>query len=422
MADKTRRYLPSDWTIWTYTPEPGKFVLNYSVLDTGILGSANGTIVQNTEDIITALRISEGTQINQGIVGSIEPSTASIMLNTSTLNTNIADKYLVGQEIWITLKNEETVDDKTYNKNTPFFRGFITSFALDFEPGSKFANISLEAISKTSAQLNRQMAVVKNTTDTKQVVLTSAYQANGITLIYLPYAMGDYHYGSTATETKAVGEWLEDFRACQFYIATETIINNSSFSNDTPKIGLSYQSFMRFVSPDAPTSSEVTFNESDIINAGLDWSGRDAPTAVTLTNYTNNSLVYNKGNSTDDTIGANNFTLTTDVKDSIEMEKIGLKALSMLPKFTPITITVKDAETYQNITFKEVPLSISGTLPVQYQNHYLYPNKYVKVGSAITVNMPDYGINEIMLVTGKTISVTPDNWQTTYNLWKGFSN
>jgi hypothetical protein len=46
-----------------------------------------------------------------------------------------------------------------------------------------------------------------------------------------------------------------------------------------------------------------------------------------------------------------------------------------------------------------------------------------QVGDTVAIDLPDQGFSNVpMLVTGRTMEITPDNWTTTYNLWKGFTN
>jgi hypothetical protein len=139
------------------------------------------------------------------------------------------------------------------------------------------------------------------------------------------------------------------------------------------------------------------------------WSGVGSPTGVNLTNYFDNALVYQFGGSSN----SQNFTYnaTIDVKDITQMAAVGQKMLSMNKAFRPIEVATETARTYQEITFDD-----------RY-GVFFYPANLAQVGDTVAIDLPDQGFSNVpMLVTGRTMEITPDNWTTTYNLWKGFTN
>jgi hypothetical protein len=90
--------------------------------------------------------------------------------------------------------------------------------------------------------------------------------------------------------------------------------------------------------------------------------------------------------------------------------------LSMSKEFAPISITTKIASNYQKVVFDD---DFFYTVP----GYYLAPKGLIKIGFPISIDLPNYGIdNQKMMITGRTMNITPHDWTVTYNLWKGFNN
>jgi len=160
-------------------------------------------------------------------------------------------------------------------------------------------------------------------------------------------------------------------------------------------------------------TSLKTFTGSDLSNILLGWSGQDAPTGVTISLYSNETITYQYGTGTSVT-DANTRTLfaTIDVKDLAQMQTIGQNMISMTQAFRPIEITTITATNNQNITYRE--------LDQLSQSRWFYPVNLVNVNSVNTITFDNLSETVTCIVTGRTLEITPDNWTTTYQLWKGF--
>jgi hypothetical protein len=405
MADKTITYLTSDWKIWTYQPFDSRFILDFSQLDDANtpLSGTEGS-VKALDAMINSLTISEGSAVNQGIFSQITPASLDVTLIIENFTASDSQQFFVGADIWATYRNAATSDNSylSLGKNTPAFMGKIRSFTVTIEPGSNFASVNISATSYNEDNLNTVISVAKDTTTDKSVLISNAAAVKNI--VVQP-AASNYHFATSTAESKTLGEFVIDLNTCDMHVITDRlsrVITSPSNISFTPQI---YSLVSTTASP------ARTYDSTNITDLQLDWSGADSPTGVTLTNYFNNTIVYQYG--TDGTIaagGAYNYSATIDVKDITEMTDVGQKMMSMVKAFKPVTITTKTATNYQNLTFKD-------------DTTWTYPTNLSRVTETIAVNMPTYGLSSVpMLVTGRTMMITPDNWTTTYQLWKGFTN
>lgn len=423
MADKTRIYNSNQWRIWTYFPEVNAFLLNFSQLDgTDVLGTYGGTMLDVAYFGITPtnIEINEGVSVTNGIFLDSTPTTASIGFSVQNFDKTLAKTFYIGTDIWITLQNEEVVDDDVYFRDSPFFRGTITSFDVEIAPGSNFATISVEATSALGKALNTQIAVTKSTTITKADVLNTKFNDLNVPI---DLAYGDsYNYATTTTETKAVGEFVSDFLACETWgLADHIGVPTYRFGNT---LAWDYNAKSFFSDRDLYSVSG-SLTDAEMTALTMNWSGLDSPTAVSLTNYNDSAIIYQKGS---DSVGGFNLSSTVDVKDLTQMTAIGTRYLSMFQSFEPVSASVITAQDYQEITFKEVSVSQSGGGTV---SHWLMPKDLFNVGQMIEIYTEQVGTTVIdgitygnlfnAIITARTISVTPDTWTTTYTLWKGFT-
>jgi hypothetical protein len=431
MAIATRTYETSDWQVWTYTPESGAFILNKSKLNSGVLGSVGGSMTPNNSEI-TSISITEGGDVSSGIF--TEPSSASLSVGLMVKDFTVTDseKYFIGSPIWVTLKNEETVPEKRFGLNTPIFIGKITSFDAPVMPGMDFTEINIQATSNTADMLNMLLTVQKNITEDKYIPISDAAliqyppawenedETYGIWFVDLRFfeAWRSYNFANTNTETKSIGEWLTDYNNCEQWVCVDSVKPYFLPFNDGTKTFIDYVSAPH-LTINEPISELVTttYTDNDIYSCTLGWNGGDSPTGVNLSLATNSEISYVYG-TTQENLSSSAFlySQTLDVKNLAQLQEIGLKTLSMTPNYTATSLSVEVARTGQEIEFRSVDNSF-------YDDRFLQPKKLAYAGDQIKITLSDLGItNEIMIVTGRQIEVTPDTFSVTYNLWKGFTN
>lgn len=410
MANKTQTYSTSDWKIWTYQPFNNRFILDFNQLDdaSAPLSSTDGTI-KTIDALIGGITITEGSSIDQGVFSNVQPASMTVSLLFKDFTAVDSRKFLVGSTIAASYRNAQTVENLMFGglwgKTTPVFYGRISSFNVDIQPGSNFATVTIQANSYAQDNLNTQISFTKDTTTAKSALITSAANAKGIAIGLEASA---YNYANTVSESKTLGEWLSDLIVCDMTLAANNFIYGWWGVHDYYYF---YQNIQTL--PSTVGTSSFTFDDTNITDVTLDWSGANAPTGVTLTNYATPATVYQYG--TDSSSAGFNYSATIDVKDITQMTTIGQKMISMVKQFAPVSIRTKTATNFQNITFKEEDFG-DGSV-------WFVPTNLIPVGKTIQVNQPTYGFtNQKMLITGRTIEVTTDNWTTTYDLWKGFTN
>ena len=415
MADRTRTYLPTDWTVWTYVPEPGSFVLDFSQLDgSDVLGSTGGSMAQ-ADVLIGQISITEGSNVTDGLILAMQPSIMTATLIMKNFTADDSNSFYVGSAIETRLANE---NDSHAVQTTTMFTGYIDSFNVDVQPGADFATITISAISNGSKFLNTLVSITKNTTSTKDALITAASP------VPVSLATSAYNYANTATESKTIGDWISDYALCDVYLPFD-VVSRQPFATFDAGTGWFYDfrffSLLYVTNSTAVGTASKTFDEGDISAVVFDWSGANAPTGVSLTKYSDSAVVYTKGVSTGESVGGSVYSATVDVKDTTQMTAIGADLLSMVKAFRPISVATKTATEYQSITFAEesVFYSETGTDVTLYS----YPTNLAFLGQTVEITLGDQGFtNQKMIVTGRTIDITPDDWTTTYNLWKGFTN
>jgi len=431
MTEGTKVYKASDWSIWTYLPEPYGFILDFDLLDYGWLGSSGGSL-QPVESGISSITLQEGGQISQGLFSEIQPATLTAELIIENFTVLDGNKFLVGSEIALYLENATPASPyerpgsppwKIYRGNQSlFFEGHIESFNVQLEPGSDFATISISAISKSSKDLNTLVGVEKDTVTPKNTLIANT----GVGQWSAP-TFDDYNFGVTSFEEKSLGDFLGDLLLCEVGLTADTINSDfpllanqvSTYDWEVSQVKKQWMFFkdskMSIEEPDV----KVYYEDKDISNITLDWSGAGSPTGVALSKYSNSELTYNFGR--DNTPGAFVFSGTVDVKDLSQMIAIGKKLLDFSKKFTPVTITTETARTNQEVEYRGESIY----MPETYSDvgFYFAPKKMAQLLEIVSISNERLGISDQrMFVTGRTIEITPDNWMTTYNLWKGFTN
>jgi hypothetical protein len=343
----------------------------------------------------------------------------NVSIIVKNFTSAVSKNYYLGSPIWLTLKNAETYNDTVFLKNTPIFMGRIRSFNVQLAPESNIANITLQATSETQDDLNVLLTILKDNNIYKTDAISLFASAAGIPNLY---KASFNQFGGTITganETKTYGEWVKDMVLCDLYVCRDDVTPTTLSWGATTR---TYQYNTGIKTSDYSTynlSPIYTFDKNTITDLVLDWDGLGSPTGVSLTNYYDPNIKYQYGSSSDSASGgASNFTATVDLKDITQMTSFGQLALFYNKTFAPVSITTVTAHNFQNLTFREDTILDTGSVA---RSAWLYPEKLVRIGDAIYVNMPTYGFaGYLALVVGRNIEISNDFVLTTYNLWKGF--
>jgi hypothetical protein len=429
MADRTRIYKSTDWLISTYAPEEGSFVLNFSQLNgVDILGTTGGTL-NAVEAKIASISLTEGAEISEGLFHTITPAMMNAEFVIENFTAADANKFVIGTQCALGLKNATSTSTFTYfgldvkaENYTNFFEGFIESFSVQLDPGTNFATITMSAISKISKDLNTLIGVEKNTTSRKGELIKAANQD-----LLWDYDNDFWSFGVTEFEEKSLGDFLSDFVLCENALSRDSCLVYSSggiaFDSGTFILVPIFQQFLNITSENETQTPIIEFDENNLSMIGMDWSGAGSPTGVALSLYSDSAITYNYGEP--NSPGAFVFSATPDVKNLEQMQYVGNSMLDFRKEFAPITISTETARTYQDLIFKlsePIYFALPG-VPTLETSFHLKPKYLAEVLETVSVTNTQLGYNDLpMIVTGRTIEITPDNWTTTYNLWKGFTN
>jgi hypothetical protein len=129
-------------------------------------------------------------------------------------------------------------------------------------------------------------------------------------------------------------------------------------------------------------------------------------------------LPYKKNAEDNGQPGLFTYSGTVDVRNLTELTRVGNTLLEMSRKFAPMQITTVRAKTYEEITFRQIDFTIHDE--IEYPTWFRLKND-IAIGQQVGVELLNYGIDDSLLVTGKTHQITPDSWTITYDLWKGFT-
>jgi len=410
MADRSRTYLSTDWSIQTFVPEAGSFILNFSQLNgSDVLGTTAGSY-QTVEAGITSVTLTEGSEPNDGLIFNLQPTNLVASLRFTDFQMSDINNFYVGAGVRLLLENENTYADATYGTKTPMFIGVIDSVNVDLVPGEDFAQLTFTA-NYFTAELNSLVNVYKSTTSSRLASINAAL-GDITNAEYSGWPVSpSYNYATNTYENKTYGEFLADL------IATDVSVPQLSFyvRNANEATGAMTYDFSPVMHYNKTGTSLKTFTGADLSDIVLGWSGQNAPTGVTLSLYSNDTIVYQYGTGTSVTdANTRSLTANVDVKDLTQLTAVGQTYLSMTQAFAPISITTETATQYQSITFREQDdYFISGN------KCWVVPTTLFDIGDTVTIDVTEHGINQDMLIVGRTLEVTPDNWLTSYNLWKG---
>jgi hypothetical protein len=429
MATATRIYKAEDWKIYVYVPESGAFTLDFSRLNgADVLGTTGGGL-QPIEAQIANISLTEGSEITQGLFSTIEPARMNAELIIENFTASDANKFYVGSECSLFLVNPTpttsyTVGAYTFSRTneTMFFYGFIESFNVDVMPGSNYATISISALSNSSRDLNTLIGVDQDVVTPKNTLIANTGIGN-----WSGTSLNNYNFGVSGFKEKSLAEFLGDLVLCESALAADKMQNVFSGSGQfmggtTYKLIPNQNNIIELTNSTIVGTPTVNFYDSDLSELNLDWSGSNAPTGVALTLESNPDITYNIGES--NSPGAFIYSANPNVKNLVQLKAVANKMLNFNKAFSPVSITTETARTFQDITFDSQDLSFFFLFPtIITETFWLKPINLANVLDTITVTNTELGyVNLPMIVTGRTIEITPDNWTTTYNLWKGFTN
>jgi hypothetical protein len=410
MATKSRTYLPTDWQLWTYVPVAGKFRLDFSALDgADVLGGVTdlGSVQVLALDI-TGIELQDGQAPMQGVLSSFEPGTMSLSAQLVDWDSTTVNELYNGKQVFLTLKNEATNSHPTFGTNTVFFIGQIDSLSIDVDPVSKVTNLSISATDVAAAAMNYPVAIAKSTTTGKGAQLTSAFTAArdaGQISPYLSFALYGFLgavYEANVTESKSFGDWIADYLSSEVALFLPGYFTNYGGTWDVNRALTAYT-----ISANSGTGEVIPYTMMTNLNVSQD--GANVPTAFNLSNTTGS---WSYGTTTANTLSNQTvYSAQLDVPTSF-LPTIASKISQLVPAIQPTEVTVKTAQTYQTITFDN-SRSLFGT-------DYFFPKYYWRNGQEVKT-IPTYlgGTIYKHTVVGTSHTITPDVWQTTYQLWKG---
>jgi len=408
MATTSRTYLASDWQVWTYEPVAGKFRLNFSALNgsavLGAVGNVGGMAVLDMD--IAGITLQDGERPYQSVFGIVSPGTATITATTTGWDKALIQELYPGKSLAITLKNQATVDMDPYGRNTIYFLGVISASTFTVDPINLVTTFNIEGLDILGMAVNQSIPVSKSTTATKTSSLNTGINDNPN--LFSPdlaiVTNGDMTVNfATATSgtINSLGYWLDDW-----------IQSNAGIPTTYYEYGPTKYLYLNPLHTQPTTGATIT---GDVItNLIMETDGADIPTSF---NLTNDIINYNSGSISNNIFGLPvDYTATIDVNGVAQLSQIADRIKTYTQALSPTQITVTTATTYQPIIFDNTQAQSGG--------QYYYPNNWWANGTDINVYL-DFlatgGVtpNYYTKIVAQSHEITPDLWQTTYQLLKG---
>jgi len=409
MANKTRTYKPTDWSLWVDSPDDGTFVLDVSLLDgPDVLGTTAGSM-RKIDAEISQITLREGGDSSYDIIYSPTPPSLTATLSVKNFVVQDIRNYFIGKTIWLTLKNEQTYADPVYGTNTPYFFGIIRDFQVTVTPGSDFSVIELSASSKITDWLNTMVTVNKTLGLNKATLIDTASNALGMDIKLIDA----YSFGLTEAETKTLGDWSYDVLLDG---AGQTL--PTTYYNPNPTVNGANYDFNwqeRYLFVPFPSNLPPGFPTDKITSIEFGWHNNSSPTSVKLTDTYDDSIVVSVSESLSTTQKQIGLESIVDVNGSTNMTTMANVLVSYDKRYLPISLTTINVESNQNITFEDKIISTwhYWTNPIASQNSY-------SIAQRIELSLPEFGVGTIYpVITGRTIEIDTERWTTTYDLWIG---
>jgi hypothetical protein len=407
MATRSRTYLPTDWQVWVYTPVPGKFRLDFSTLGgADVLGGPSDLgSVQVLDLNINTIQIDEGQQPTSGVFFNFVPGTMSISAQLLQWDDALIKELYNGKQIYLTLKNESTYSHPIFGTNTIYFIGTIDSLDIQIDPINRVTNLIVSAVDGFGSAMNTPITVDRyqqklfEFTDGLNEAKASGRVSQYLSATDFTGGLIDSTWENTGVtfETFSFGDLLQD-------IVTSGVNSIGSYYLQTTTGLLEHKLVGVTIQPE-PTSG-TAIPESIISNVQIGSDGGNVPTTF---NLSNSVATYTYGVET-----ANNLTNQSIYNQSLDIPTANLKLIAdkirqYVAKTQPLQVTILTAQTYQPILFDDrIPLS-----------HYIYPKNHYLNSVPVTTTLSFTGKTAYHFIAGTSHTITPDDWQTTYQLWKG---
>lgn len=412
MATTSRTYLPTDWQLWTYQPVAGKFRLDFSTLNgSDVLGGATDLGSVGVLDLnINSIQLDDGAAPDQSVFSSFQSGTMSLSASLLEWDSTIISELYNGKQVFLTLKNEAVASHPTFGKNTVFFIGQIDSLEINIDPINRVTSLTISCSDVSSAAMNYPVSISKSTTTGKASQITTAFEDAKTALQISPYLSFAFYgflgavYEANVAESKSFGEWIGDYLTSEVAVFFPGYFTNYSSGSGTWDINRSLQAYT--IAVNSKTGEVIP--ETIISNMIVTQDGANVPTAFDLSN---SSGSYSYGTTTANTLSNPTiYSSQIDVPTSF-LTTIANKIREYTQNTQPTEITVRTAQAFQPITFDN-SRSLFGT-------DYFFPKYYWRNGQEVKT-IPTYlgGIYYHQIV-GTSHTITPDDWQTTYQLWKG---
>jgi hypothetical protein len=410
MATTSRTYLASDWQVWTYEPVAGKFRLNFSALNgsavLGAVGDTGGMAVLDMD--ISYIGLQDGERPSQSVFGIVSPGTATITASITGWDKALVQELYPGKSLAITLKNQAAIDIDVYGRNSVYFLGVISGSTFTVDPLNSVTTFNIEGLDIIGTALNQSFEVNRSTSTSKAASINAGFYANeNLFDSHLSFdPTGDFYvtFESATNETRSFGAWLED------YVQSQVAIPATYYEYALGNLERTIQLNPLHVQP----TSGATITGDVITNLSMQTDGSDVPTSFNLSNST---LSYSFGTSEANILSLpTQYTATLDVFGAGQLSQISDRIRTYIPALSPTEITVTTATTYQPITFDNAQVGNGG--------QYYYPTNFWRNGTDVNVYLSFLATggvtpNYYTKIVGQSHEITPDLWQTTYQLLKG---
>ena len=372
----TREYKPSDWAIFTYNPESGKFILGVSVLDTDVLGSTGGTITK-LDYAPTSIIIDNGYENNGEVFWEFQPSTATVQFNVADFDTPIAEKFIIGTDLIIALKTEQTTGDiPAIGAYDAYFTGFISDFQATVTPSEKFSTFTISGTSNTQKMITKPFVIKgSNTVSMPNQMIQAGIDAYFGDLVTYPsskYFINNF----TATHTGA--EFLSNYLAGSGY-----------FWDDKTRVVLdNYQ---------GKTVFSKTVTDADLFEIQLGWHNANNPIGAIWTNESTGVSISAGGVTVNDSSGGGIFSFTYN-QDNVT----NASYQNYRQQFAPISVSMVVKQTFENISFDD--------------NSSTWDEPFPKISDNLIIDSTNLTIDGTYEVIGQQHFIDLERWTVKLNL------
>ncbi len=407
MPTRSRTYLPTDWQVWTYKSVAGKFRLDFSALNgADVLGAVGNVGSIEVLDIpITAIQLDDGQIPDQSVFFTFSPARMSLSSQIIDWDETLVKELYNGKQIFLTLKNEASTNHSQFGKNTVFFIGQIDNLEISVDPINLVTTLTISAVDISGAAVNVPVSVSKAIS--KGLAIENAFLAAQTAGQISPYLDFDL-FATLGTSWEFAGTYTSTFgELMSEYVQGEVAEANGFFYQykSGPTVYIIRNLFGRTISANSELGRLIPDDITTNIVIGQD--GANLPTAFDLSNSSAN---YSYG-----TVSASILTNPTIYTATLDVPTLALKTIAdqisqYTQKIQPTEVTVRTARSYQEIVFDN---------PSGGGSEYFYPVNFYFNGEEVKTTPAFTGGTYYHTIVGTSHTITPDDWQTTYQLWKG---